>query len=340
MPAKKLYCAFYGLDTMMKQYLRPRMRGHKVSLSSELLSEDNIDRNTEVLGVFVESPVTKKMMEKMPKLKLIVTLSTGFDHVDLSAARKRNIPVCNVPFYGENTVAEHAVALTLALTRKLFTAVKRVKEGEYDYHGLRGTDLKGKTIGVVGTGSIGKHYLQMMKGFETTLIAYDAFPKKELATELGFSYVSLNKLLEQSDIVSLHVPLFPETYHMINKRNIKKMKKGAFLINTARGGLVDPEAILWGLDNKHLAGAGLDVLEEEGVMKKPKKLIYSEGKDSAIRTSLMNNLLIDHERTIITPHNAFNTVEALKRILDTTVENVKAYLGGAVQNDVTKRKKK
>lgn len=340
MPAKKLVCAFYGIDPIMKTHLKKHLKGHKLVLSADPLDGKSPDAKTEVLGVFVESPVTKKTIESLPNLKLIVALSTGFDHIDVAAARKRNIPVCNVPTYGENTVAEHAVALTLALTRKLFDAVKRVKEGVYDYHGLRGVDLKGKTVGVIGTGNIGRHYIQMMKCFETNVIAYDAFPKSAIATEMGFTYVPLYKLLAQSDIVSLHVPLFPETYHMINKRNIKKMKKGSYLINTARGGLVDPDALLWALNHDHLAGAALDVLEEEGVMKDPEQHVYSEGKDSALRTGAINALIIEHPKSIVTPHNAFNSIEAIHRILDTTVENIAAFASGKPQNDVTKKKRK
>lgn len=337
MAIKKYSIGFYGIDSEMKDYLKKKLKGHKLKFTSELLTLDVVDSATEILGVFVESQVDEKLLSKLPKLKLIVTMSTGFDHVDLEAAKKRGIPVCNVPTYGENTVAEHAVALTLALTRKLFPAVKRVKEGVYDYHGLRGVDLKGKTVGVIGTGNIGRHYIAMMHCFQTRVIAYDAFPNEKLAEEIGFEYVTLARLLSQSDIISLHVPLFRETFHMIHKGNIKKMKKGAYLINTARGALVDPEALLWALDTGHLAGAGLDVLEDEEMLKDMKPLLYSEGKDSAIRTSLMNNALIDHPKTIVTPHNAFNSIEAVYRILDTTVENIHTFMAGKVQNEVIKK---
>lgn len=335
MPTKKYTVAFYGIWPEMKDYIHKKMSGFHVSVTSEPVSADNLNKDADILAVFVESPVTKKMIAGLPKLKMIATMSTGFDHIDLVAAKHKKIPVCNVPFYGENTVAEHAFALILGLTRKLFQSVKRVKEGVYDFHGLRGTDLKGKTLGVVGTGHIGAHLIKMAKGFEMNILGYDPYPNKELAKNLGFEYVALNKLLASSDIVSLHVPLFKNTYHLINKKNIKKMKPGAFLINTARGGLIDPEALVTALQSKHLAGAGLDVLEDENLIQNEELLMSGDCKECQLKTNLMNNIIIDHPNTIVTPHNAFNSIEALQRIVDTTVENIRAFAKGEVKNDVT-----
>ena len=182
-------------------------------------------------------------------------------------AKKRKIPICNVPTYGENTVAQHAMALLLALSKKIFRSTKRVKEGNYDYHGLRGFDLKGKTVGIIGTGHIGYYMIKMLSGFDVNVIAYDPFPNKDLAKELGFTYVSLNKLITDSDIISLHVPLLPDTHHMLGMKEVRKMKKGVIIINSARGGLVDPKALLWGLESGTIGGAGMDVLEEEAIIK-------------------------------------------------------------------------
>ncbi|HYE60187.1 MAG TPA: NAD(P)-dependent oxidoreductase, partial [Candidatus Kapabacteria bacterium] len=154
---QKLHCAFYSIPKDMKPYLRQHLKGMTVTLSEAPLTKDNLDLDANVLGVFVDSTVTKEMIDLCPKLELILTMSTGYDHIDLVAAKKRHIPVCNVPTYGENTVAEHAMALILALSRRLFESVQRVKEGVFDYHGLRGFDIKGKTIGVIGTGRIGLH---------------------------------------------------------------------------------------------------------------------------------------------------------------------------------------
>ncbi len=336
MPSK-LKISFYGIWPEMKDYVQTKMRGWHTAISTDKISEKNLNADAEVLAVFVEAPVTKKIIDKMPRLKMIAAMSTGYDHIDLAAAKKRKIPVCNVPTYGENTVAEHTMALLLGLTRKLFPSVKRVKEGAYDFHGLRGVDLKGKTLGVIGTGHIGAHVIKMAKGFELNVIAFDAFPNKDLAKKLGFKYVSLAKLLAASDIISLHTPLLPATYHLINKKNIKKTKKGAYLINTARGALVDPEAIVWALQNNHLAGVGLDVLEDENLIQNHEQVI--SGDQRQIKTTLLNEMIIDHPNAIVTPHNGFNSIEALERIVDVTVDNIKSFANGETKNNVTAPKK-
>lgn len=328
--------AFYGIWPEMAGYLKTKMKGLNPSISSDKISEDNLDQNTEILAVFVESPLTNKIIEQLPHLKMIATMSTGFDHIDLATAKKRNIPVCNVPTYGENTVAEHTMALILGLTRKLFPSVKRVKEGLYDFHGLRGVDLKNKTLGVVGTGHIGAHVIKMAKGFEMNIVAYDAFPNADLAEKLGFTYLTLDKLLTQSDIITLHTPLLKTTYHLIGEKNIKKIKKGAYLINTARGALIDPEALVWALQHDQIAGAGLDVLEDENLIQNHEELIGCT--ECQIKTTLLNNIIIDHPNTIVTPHNAFNSTEALERIIDTTVENVKSFIDGKTINQIPEAK--
>ena len=335
MTQKKSYCSFYSIVPDLKDYLKEKMNGHSVKIYEEAFKIETLDHKTEILGLFVNNKADKKIFDKLPKLKMIATFSTGYDHIDLKEAKKRKIPVCNVPTYGENTVAQHAMSLVLALSRKLFQSVKIVKEGVYDYHGLRGFDLKGKTIGIIGTGHIGIHMIDMLDGFEANVIAYDAFPNPELTKTHKFNYVSLNKLYSDSDVISLHVPLFPTTYHMINKSAVKKMKDGVYIINTARGGLADPEALVWGLETGKIAGIGTDVLEEETYFQNPQKVL--EIKDPAVlRRTLMENILIDHPNTIVTPHNAFNSTEALKRIYDTSIDNIKAFLSGKTQNNVVK----
>jgi len=337
---QKLNCAFYSVPADMKSYLQSKLRDHKVTISTKPFSGcEEIDPNVEVLGVFVDCKVDKKIITKLKKLKLIVTMSTGYDHVDCRTAKGKKIAVCNVPTYGENTVAQHALALMLAISRKLFTSVKRVKEGTYDYHGLRGFDLKNKTIGIIGTGHIGIHLIDMLQGFDANIIAYDAFPNKELEKTHNFKYVSKTKLTAESDIISLHVPLFDSTYHMINKTTIKKMKSGVVIINTARGALIDSKALVWGLENKIISSAGLDVLEEENNLINHEQLLTGHVSTQDIYDTLMDNILIDHPNTIITPHNAFNSTEAMQRIIDTTIDNIKSFITGDIQNDITKPKK-
>lgn len=337
---KKLNCQFFGVFPATKDYLRQHLKGFSIKMSDkDPHDEGELDTMTEVLGVFVEKKVDKAVFDKLPNLKLVVAMSTGYDHIDLATAKKRKIPVCNVPSYGENTVAEHAMALLLAISRRIYPSVKRVKEGVFNYDGLRGFDLKGRTLGVVGTGHIGAHVIRMAKAFEMNILAYDPFPNAKLAEDLGFSYVTLNKLLAGSDVVTLHVPLLKTTKHLINKTNIKKIKQGAYIINTARGGLIDPEALVWGLETGRVAGAGLDVLEEEDEMQHPDHIISRHHSTSEMRAVLMDEILIDHPNVLITPHNAFNSLEALQRIMDTTIANVKAFAEGKVQNDVTVGKK-
>ncbi|MFA5211333.1 MAG: NAD(P)-dependent oxidoreductase [Patescibacteria group bacterium] len=334
---KKYTMSFYGIMPDMKTYLRQKMKKNNLNIFIDPIEEkslEKIDKNTEILGVFVDSKVDKKVFEKLPKLKMITTFSTGFDHIDLKEAKKRKITVCNVPTYGENTVAQHALALILALSRKLFQSLKRVKEGVYDYHGLCGFDLKDKTIGIVGTGHIGIHLIRMLQGFDANIIAFDVFPNKELEKKYNFKYVSKNKLFQESDIISLHLPLFPETHHIVDKKAVKMMKTGVYIINTARGGLIDSEAIVAGLDSKKIAGFAADVLEDEGLIENPELLISNKRTIREIKVSLMNNVLIDHPKTIITPHNAFNSIEALKRIFDTSIENINSFLEEKIINEV------
>lgn len=328
--------AFYGIWPEMAGYLRTKMKKFNPSISSDKINEDNLNPNTEILAVFVESPLTSRIIAQLPYLKMIATMSTGFDHIDLAAAKKRNIPVCNVPTYGENTVAEHTMALILGLTRKLFPSVKRVKEGLYDFHGLRGMDLKNKTLGVIGTGHIGAHVIKMAKGFEMNIVAHDIFSNQDLADKLGFAYVTLDKLLTQSDVITLHTPLLKSTHHLINQKNIKKIKKGSYLINTARGALIDPEALVWALRHNQIAGAGLDVLEDENLIQNHEELMGCT--QCQIKTTLFNNIIIDHPNVIVTPHNAFNSGEALERIIDTTVENIQSFINGRRINQVIETK--
>lgn len=335
-----MHCAFYNTLADMRGYVHAHLKGHHVSVFTAPLSLKTLHPDTDVLAVFVDSPVTKEIMKKLPRLRLIAAMSTGYDHIDLTEAKKRKMTVCNVPFYGENTVAEHAMALLLALSRRLFESVKRVKEGVFDYHELRGFDLKGKTVGVIGTGRIGMYCIGMLKGFGVRVVAHDTIKNRDATKKLGFTYLPLQKLLAVSDIISLHLPLLPNTYHIINTKNIKKIKKGAYIINTARGGLIDPEALVWGLESGHIAGAALDVLEKEEFIQHPdalfdrKKRKQSAKKSSDDRVTLLNNILIDHPRVIITPHNAFNSTEAIERIFSATIDNIKAFAAGHPTNVV------
>ena len=291
-------------------------------------------RGAEVLSVFIYSRVTDEWLRRMPRLRLIATRSTGFDHIDLNACRRRGITVANVPFYGENTVAEHTFALILALSRRVHQAYFRTIRGNFSFKGLEGFDLKGKTIGIVGTGRIGLHAVRIAKGFGMKVLAYDLNKNGLLAETLGFEYVGFDQLLANSDIISLHAPYRPETHHMLNRGNIRTIKRGALLINTARGGLVETQALVEALDEGILGGAGLDVLEGEDIIVEERQLATQDFPPETLKTMLQNHILLNREDVVITPHIGFNSKEAFQRILDTTVANIQAFLAGAPENAI------
>jgi len=298
------------------------------------LSEVEPERlgDVEVLMPFIHSQVGEREMAAMSGLRLVATRSTGYDHVDLEAARSRGVAVANVPAYGENTVAEHTFALILALSRKVHQAWVRTQRGEYGLEGLRGFDLYGKTLGVVGAGAIGLHAIRIAKGFGMEVFAYDVNRNRLISEVLGFRYVELDELLENSDIVSLHAPAVPQTYHVIDRDTLGKMKRGSLLVNTARGSLVDTEALLWALDEGILAGAGLDVLEGEQFMAHEDELLRQEGSEDELKLVVRNRVLERRPDVVVTPHIGFNSKEAFQRILDVTAENARAFLDGRPQN--------
>lgn len=303
----------------------------------DMISSEAVKDHPETthLTVFVYSQVTKEILDLLPNLQAIFTMSTGFDHIDLAECQRRNITVHNVPSYGENTVAEHAMALILTLSRRIRESLDRTAKLEFTPDGLTGFDLCSKTLGIVGMGKIGSHVARMARGFEMNVLAYDAFPREGLDAELGFKYVSLEELLSTSDIITLHAPYLPSTHHMINKETIKIFKKGSYLINTSRGALVETEAIIEALNSGILAGAGLDVLEEECALKDQSQILDPGFRETCdLSTVIQAHMLIKDPRVIVTPHNAFNSVEANRRILDTTIANIRAQIAGELKNVV------
>ena len=289
----------------------------------------------EVLIPFIHSHIGKAEIESMPRLRLIATRSTGYDHIDLAAAIARSIAVASVPGYGETAVAEYTFALILTLSRKVNQAYARIQRGDYTMEGLRGFDLYHKTLGVVGAGAIGLHVIRIATGFGMQPVAFDTMQNRLLAEVLGFRYVSLDELLAQSDIVTLHAPALPSTYHMINRETLSRMKRGAFLVNTARGSLVDTQALAWALDTGILAGAALDTVEGEEFLEKEEELLNQPGAEQKLKMLVQNHVLLRRNNVIITPHIAFNSAEALRRIDDTTIENVRLFLAGTPRNVVS-----
>jgi len=328
--------AFYEIEDWEEEYLKKKLNGHVLQFLNEKLSVENARqiKDFEAVSVFIYSKIDEQIIREIPNLKLITTRSTGFDHIDLDVCRKQGITVCNIPSYGENTVAEHTFALILSLSRNMCKACIRRFEQDFSIEGLEGFDLKGKIIGVIGTGQIGLHVIRIAKGFDMNVVAYDVHQNKLLSEVLGFEYATLEDLLARSDVITLHVPYMKATHHLMNKDTFKLVKKGAILINTARGSIVDTEALIEALDNKILAGAGLDVFEGEEVIKEEKQLLY-DPKNLEVLTSLVkDHILLSKDNVVFTPHIAFYSKEALERILETTVENIAAFVSGKPQNMV------
>ncbi len=251
--------------------------------------------------------------------------------------KAHSITVCNVPEYGSHTVAEHTFALLLALTRKIVPSIQQVRNMDFDHQHLTGMDIYGKTLGIIGLGKIGLNVLHIAKGFGMNVQVYARHPDEELAKKEGFKNVDVDTLLSTSDVITLHVPYSKETHHIINCQNFSKIKKGAYLLNTARGGLIETQAIVEGLQKNILSGVGLDVLEEETQMIEEAEILSSQSHAQTLdmKTLLMNHILLYHPNVIITPHNAFNSTEALNNILQTTIQNIQAFEKGTPINIAT-----
>jgi D-lactate dehydrogenase len=334
--------AFFELEGWEPEIIKRAFPEHELFFSPLSASDyfgEMVD--FDAISVFVNSKLDKQVLQKFPHLRFVTARCTGYDHIDLVACAERNIIVSYVPGYGDNTVAEFAFGLILNLTRKMYGAINQVKEtGSFDFKNFRGIDLKGKTIGIIGTGRIGKEAIHIAKGFEMNVLAYDLYPNEEYAKTAGIRYVPLNELLQNADVISLHAPYTKETHHIINMENITQVKHGSYLVNTARGGLVETDALVYALQNKILAGAGLDVLEEEGVVKDEMKFLRERSPDEhTMKTVLENHLLMGMQNVLITPHNAFNSQEALERILNTTLKNIEGFTKGSPINTIACKNK-
>lgn len=329
---------FTELEGWEESYLKENLPGQELILLTRPFEAGDMATlaDADVLSPFIYTPIKQAELEKFSRLKFIATRSTGYDHIDVAAAQAKGVVVSNVPYYGENTVAEHTWALILSLSRKIFQSYERTERGNFQIDAtLRGFDLKGKTLGVVGCGHIGQHVVRIARAFEMRVLVYDTKPNAAIATELGFTYVSLDALLKESDVITLHAPYLPATHHLLNAENMKLIKRGAVLVNTARGGLLDTQALVQALQSGVLAGAGLDVLEEESNVREESQVLSPEfHKTVDYRNLVANHVLITRNDVIITPHNAFNSKEAIQRILDTTIENIKGFLASKPVNVV------
>lgn len=342
---------FVETEAAEQEWLTGAMTEHQVDFAAEVAE---VAGDPQVVSLFINSRIDEEFLAKHGAVELITTRSTTTDHLDLAACARRGVTVCNVPSYGEHTVAEHTFALILGLARRLREAMDASRHTSFSYEQLRATELLGKTLGVVGAGSIGQRVIRIAKAFGLDPIVYDIEPAPELARELGFRYVDFDELLSRADIISLHAPLTPRTYHLLDSAAFAKCRPGVLIVNTARGRLIDTNALCEALDAGIVAAAGLDVLEDERVMRRDTSHIIGEQiierlhgsfaprelrapDDSRIKELhelMLNHKLLERPNVLFTPHIAFNSVEAVERILVATVENIRAFVAGMPINVV------
>lgn len=333
---------FVEVEEEAKALFEEAFAAHEVSFVDRL---DEVPEDVEVLSVFITERIDAAFLNDHPLIRLIATRSTGCDHIDLDACEERGVVVANVANYGENTVAEHTFALILALSRRLRDSEQAVRTGRFSRERLRGFDLRGKTLGVVGAGRVGLHVIRIGIGFGMRVLASDDAPHPFYSELLDFRYVSFEELMHESHVITLHVPLTPTTRHMINRDTLAVCRRGLLLINTARGGLIDSGALIEALDSGKVAGLGLDVLEDERVFRGGATKILSQNIAERVRSAaatvvketspqrvaefsklVAHNQLLNRAEVVLTPHVAFNSYEAMERLTGLTVENINAFL--------------
>lgn len=322
---------FFNADNILKDYIaQEKNLKFKPILFEENLNYIELEKiksyqDAEIISVFVHSEsLSIEKLDYFKNLKIIATRSTGFNHIDLDYCKKRNIQVVNVPKYGESTVAEFSFGLLLALARHIIQGRNGMAHNHVEIEKYMGFDLMGKTIGIIGTGSIGKHMIQLAKGFGMKILAFDLYKNKELS---AYYVDTLDEIYKNADIISLHVPSTPQNHHLLNETTFNKMKKGVIIINTARGDLIDTQALYTALKNGTVGGAGLDVLENEDFLIHDDIETSLKLKDNDfLIDSALNLKLLQFKNVIATPHIAFNSIDALNRINQTTLENINAFL--------------
>ena len=293
---------------------RLRRHFHDFRLTSETAGSTD---GAQVVCVFVNDRLDRPCLEQLQRagVRLIALRCAGFNNVDFAAARTLGLPVVRVPAYSPHAVAEHTVALLLTLNRKIHRAYNRVREHNFSLNGLVGFDLCGKTVGVVGTGKIGRIAAQIFRGFDASVIAYDPLPSPDWARERGIAYADLDTVLTRSDILTLHLPLTADTHHLLNDLTLARIKTGAYVLNTSRGKLIDTSALIRQLKNGHLGGVALDVYEEE------EGIFFEDHSNNVLQDDDLARLL-SFPNVLITSHQAFLTDEALTEIARVTTDNI------------------
>ena len=323
---------FFGVEDWEKLHIERKLKEKSVSgeffFFKEALDINNVDKakDADIISVFIYSKLTPEVIDRIPHLKLIITRSSGYDHIDVEYALKKGIKVAYIPGYGNNTVAEYTFTLILALARKMKPMIENSSKGIFTREGLMGIDIMGKTIGIVGTGKIGSHVARIAYGFGMKILAYDRSKNSELIEKYNVEYVGLEELLSRSDIVTVHLPYNRATHFLINRFNIKLMKLDAMLINTSRGEVVELDAIVEALKEGRLAGGvGLDTIETEITVEE--ELMKKTGlRALKLKKAAEAKYLLSQANVIVSPHVAYYTKDASERILDMTVDNIHKFM--------------
>jgi D-lactate dehydrogenase len=334
---------FVETEGAEQKYYSDRLSGHDLRFVSQLAE---VAEDAEAMSIFINSRITSKFLETHPRLRFIATRSTAIDHFDLPACRERQITISNVNDYGFTTVAEHTFALVLALSRRLREVMLAPKGGTFSYAANRGFDLCGKTIGIIGMGRIGQRVAELAHAFRMTVLAYDIDHPTKLEQTLDFKFVELDEVLREAHILTLHAPLTADTYHILNRQTLAKCRPGVLVVNTARGALIDTQALREALDSGRVGGAGLDVLQDERVMRQSFSHIVAtdivqhlrsdatahDARDAdrvrELQELMLGDALLSKSNVVFTPHVAFNSVEAVERVQQVTMENLTAFIAG------------
>jgi D-lactate dehydrogenase len=341
---------FVETESSEEEFFAQALAEHEVKFVASL---EEVGADAEILCTFINEKVDAAFLDERPLLKLVTTRSTSTDHLDLPVLRARSVVASHVEKYSETTVAEHTFALILALSRRLREVMTVPKERRhFSYEATRGFDLCGKTLGIIGMGQVGEHVAAIAHAFQMKIIAHDVETSGALARNLGFTFVPFETLLAQADIISLHTTLSPHTYHLLNRDAFARCKRGVLVINTARGALIDTQALREALDEGIVGGAGLDVLQDERVLRDPVAHIISgdiikhlrsddlahEARDAErvreLQELMLGDAVIQRSNVVFTPHVAFNSVEAVERRNKITVENITSFLAGQPANRI------
>lgn len=331
---------YFDVESFEEDFLKEKNQGkYDFYLEYNPLNDETSIKSdyadAEVISVFTTSRVSAKVLEKFPNLKLITLRSVGFNHIDTDYCKAHNITVETSPNYGNVTVAEFALALLLDVSRKVTYSYNEYKNSRIEPKSLIGVELCGKTAGIIGLGAIGSEFARIAHALNMKVIAFDKFEKEEMKTKYNVEYTDFDSLLERSDFISIHAPLTKDNYHMFNAESFKKMKNSAIIVNTGRGELIDNQALYNALLNGEIAGAGLDVLENEETMAGFDDAFGINRLDKiTLERTVINSRLFQLDNVIITPHTAYNTKEAVQRILNTTMSNIDAFKEGRIQNAV------